>query len=686
MKTPPLLIGISLLVWGWQVELFGIALGLAVLLEVAYLLTWRWSLQTTKINRVGDGCSFAVLLLIGYAILSYSPAGAILAILKWLPLCLFPLIAIQYYSDQDKLPLTALSLQHRRRRDSQCRMDISHPYFVACLISASTGNRAPVLFYLIVFALWAWTLWLRRNPRFALAIWMAMMLLGGSGGFVIYSGLSQAHSALEEQFPAWLLAWFEPQPDPYQRSTALGSIGSLKLSSRIVLRVTATGQREAPGLLRMASYNLFDNNFWFTSRNAFTSLARQPLSTWNIRPSPKTGGNTVTILQQVGNDKTLLPLPLGAYQIRSLEASRVEGNFLGTIQATEVPATLQYNVAYYPAAESLSPVADDLSVPFGYNNALADIAAALGLSQLPVQQVPEKLQTYFNEQFDYSLVLKTRDTSLPPLIDFLRNTRSGHCEYFASATVLLLRQVGIPARYASGFSVQEYSPLENRFIVRKRHAHAWAIAYLNGRWQNVDTTPAIWREADAQQDSLLIGLYDVLSWGWLQIQQWLTKQEKETSGNPFAWLLLALCLLLVGPPHRQLARLWLHRRTGTLPGSANQSAGRDSECYRIADWCLSRGLVRTPGETLERWLKRNASVDANSDALLTKILALHARYRFDPAGLSSAERTKLRDLVEAWFQKRTRQQNPLRKVISKVTFLTLFALIILFIGCSNELL
>jgi transglutaminase-like putative cysteine protease len=507
-----------------------------------------------------------------------------------------------------------------------------------------------------------------------------MMVLGGSGGFIIHLGLSQAHSALEEQFPTWLLAWFEPQPNPYYRSTALGSIGSLKLSNRIVLRVTPIGQGAAPELLRMASYNLFEKNVWFTSSNAFKTLAKHPsLSTWNIRPFPKENGNTVTISQQVGNDKTLLSLPLGAYQIRSLEANRIERNSLGTIQATNVPATLHYRVAYYSAAEKLSPVTDDLRVPVGYDKPLADIATALGLRQLPVQQIPKKLQTYFNEQFTYSLALKTRDRSLPPLIDFLRNTRSGHCEYFASATVLLLRQVGIPARYASGFSVQEYSSLEDRFIVRKRHAHAWAIAYLDGRWQNVDTTPAIWREVDAQQNSLLTGLYDVLSWGWLQIQQWLTKQEEETGGNPLAWLPLALGLLLVEPLCRQLAGRWQRRQIETPPGSTLQGPGRDSECYRIADWCLSQGLERAPGETLERWLKGNASADTNSDALLTQILALHERYRFDPAGISPAERAKLRALVDAWFEKRTKQQNPLRNVISRMALLTLFALIILFV-------
>ena len=44
-------------------------------------------------------------------------------------------------------------------------------------------------------------------------------------------------------------------------------------------------------------------------------------------------------------------------------------------------------------------------------------------------------------------------TEATPLADFLLRTRSGHCEYYATATVLLLRAAGIPARYAHANAV-----------------------------------------------------------------------------------------------------------------------------------------------------------------------------------------------------------------------------------------
>jgi transglutaminase-like putative cysteine protease len=55
-----------------------------------------------------------------------------------------------------------------------------------------------------------------------------------------------------------------------------------------------------------------------------------------------------------------------------------------------------------------------------------------------------------------------------------------------------LRAAGIPARYAIGFSVSEYSPLEGAYVARRRHAYAWALAWLEGRWRDFDATPPDW--------------------------------------------------------------------------------------------------------------------------------------------------------------------------------------------------
>ena len=77
-----------------------------------------------------------------------------------------------------------------------------------------------------------------------------------------------------------------------------------------------------------------------------------------------------------------------------------------------------------------------------------------------------------------------------PTWHFLTSSRKGHCEYFASATVLLARALGIPARVVTGYRVFEYNAVGEYFMVRMRDAHAWSEVWVDGGWQTLDTTPA----------------------------------------------------------------------------------------------------------------------------------------------------------------------------------------------------
>lgn len=72
---------------------------------------------------------------------------------------------------------------------------------------------------------------------------------------------------------------------------------------------------------------------------------------------------------------------------------------------------------------------------------------------------------------------------------FLFESRRGYCMHFASAAVLILRAMGAPARYVSGFTVVPAPGQETD--VADRAAHAWVEVYVNGYgWYPVEVTPA----------------------------------------------------------------------------------------------------------------------------------------------------------------------------------------------------
>jgi hypothetical protein len=72
-----------------------------------------------------------------------------------------------------------------------------------------------------------------------------------------------------------------------------------------------------------------------------------------------------------------------------------------------------------------------------------------------------------------------------PVVEFLEDIKAGHCEYFASAGVLLLRSAGVPARYVTGFVCRERGAGRDHWISRRKDAHAWVEMFVAGKgWLN----------------------------------------------------------------------------------------------------------------------------------------------------------------------------------------------------------
>ena len=92
-----------------------------------------------------------------------------------------------------------------------------------------------------------------------------------------------------------------------------------------------------------------------------------------------------------------------------------------------------------------------------------------------------------------------------PVGYFLTQSRRGYCMHYASAAALMLRSLGIPARYTSGFTAE--SVPDREVNVPDRAAHAWVEIWLDGfGWYPVEVTPAAafdWYEhRDAQPSAV----------------------------------------------------------------------------------------------------------------------------------------------------------------------------------------
>ena len=272
----------------------------------------------------------------------------------------------------------------------------------------------------------------------------------------------------------------------------------------------------------------------------------------------------------------------------------------------------------------------------------------LRLPSVSPRQTLQTVSDYFVQHFRYSVFQPDRPVAVSPLEDFLLQSRSGHCEYFATATVLLLRQAGIPARYATGYAVQEFSRLENRYVVRHRHAHAWALAFVDGVWQALDTTPVSWVEAEQEAASWRQPISDLWSWAMFQVSGWWRANGKPVGRLSVVWLLIPLGLLVAWRFYT--AKRVAHPRTGRQrTPSRPVRPGEDSEFYALEKQLSDIGLGRNPWESIARWIQRIEAthiLPVTTDSLRA-LVSLHYRYRFDPEGIGAADREGLRSGVRA---------------------------------------
>ena len=217
------------------------------------------------------------------------------------------------------------------------------------------------------------------------------------------------------------------QTDPFKGQTSIGDVGELKLSDKIQFRVKA----DKPLLLHQASYDLYLGHNWTASARLFTP--KNPVS-----ESGKL--QKLEILQQL-NQQSVLALPDGTAKITGLDDADLQYTELGAVKASLPPRFARYQV-FYTGQRTGAPSQLDLQVPEQHLDWLQQVHGELKLEGQRPEAIAERIKTHFQRNFFYSLYLGSQTDSDLALKDFMLKRKAGHCEYFAVATVLLLRQCG----------------------------------------------------------------------------------------------------------------------------------------------------------------------------------------------------------------------------------------------------
>jgi hypothetical protein len=672
-----MLVGAALLFWGWQTGSLPVAAVLACILEGSRIVNQRWDFSEADLKRIWNLCSLLFIGALAMALIAdqgmglldnsprrNSPAARIAALNKtakamflffqWLPLVFFPVAAAQAYGYAHGIKLVTFSWFLRRRAlrsgaPDAGELNVSFPYFAVCVLAASTSTEHAEFFFAGMTILLVWALWTHRVRRFAPAITAAVILVICAGGYAGNYGMRELQRIVTALDSALLSRFSGRDFDPQRHRSLLGAIGRVKGSSKIVLWVKTDGAASPP-LLREACYDQFTSPVWHTSDREFNNtVSESDQATWLLVTNQPQ--QFVHISRMLPGGRGLLAFPNGAAELRRLPVFVLQTNTMAVLKAGSGPGYVSYDVGYTQGAGiDRPPTAEDERVSPKEEPVIGEIAAELNLAGLTAEN-PTKavhaVQKFFQQNFTYSTWLeppkRSRGTN-SPIARFLRETHKGHCEYFASATVLLLRQAKIPARYAVGYSVQEGA--RGKYVVRDRHAHAWCLAWINGSWTDVDTTPPSWSAIEAARAPW----WEPVSDAWTNFMKQFSRL-RWSGVNYRKYFMWALAPAVVG-----VAVLIYRRRQWTRSDALLTLKGKrfipglDSEFYLVADRLRELGFDRQPGEALGAWLVRIEASAPRNGVPLGDLLRLHYRYRFDPAGLQTDERRFLREKAKAWLE------------------------------------
>ncbi|HAN43810.1 MAG TPA: hypothetical protein DCP97_00315, partial [Ruminococcaceae bacterium] len=135
-----------------------------------------------------------------------------------------------------------------------------------------------------------------------------------------------------------------------------------------------------------------------------------------------------------------------------------------------------------------------LNVPENMSGELTRLAQKIVGNSKTTFEKAEKIRVYLAQNYSYNLTPPSSQKT-DSVYCFLFESKQGFCSHYASSMTLLLRTLGIPARYSTGYVVQtkdygEYAPTlgltEQNIIDRSgitvypRYAHAWCEVYFDG--------------------------------------------------------------------------------------------------------------------------------------------------------------------------------------------------------------
>ncbi|WP_426566290.1 transglutaminase TgpA family protein [Angustibacter sp. McL0619] len=303
-------------------------------------------------------------------------------------------------------------------------------------------------------------------------------------------------------------------PQTQQRSASSYLGGELDMRNRGELPSTPVAHVPAASALywRSGTLSRYDGVTWRATRGSISATAVPAQSGQYLiaaaladAADPSLRGrpvheDRVTMLAPASG---FLLVPGQAESVRTDQGSQVVVANGSLVYAAGTAGTsFGYSVAWTPAASATdepgpavssaaaaqSPPGDWLQLPPSVTARTRALATQVTGGATTRGEQVAMVEHYLSSTYPYRL-----DSPVPPpgqdAVDhFLFDARTGFCEQFAAAEVVLLRSLGVPSRMATGYAFG--SVQGDVRVLRGKDAHAWVEVWQPGSgWLTSDPTP-----------------------------------------------------------------------------------------------------------------------------------------------------------------------------------------------------
>ncbi len=283
-------------------------------------------------------------------------------------------------------------------------------------------------------------------------------------------------------------------------SMQVGNIASLALDESVAMRIRFEGRPPAQQYLyfRGPVLSSFDGREWRPPRFEFSSRYGSDKSGAKLAVSGVPVSYEVTL--EPTSQPWLFVMEAAAQSPALPGYQSVMGSDLQWRVDRPITDLVRYKAQSYPTfrhgpLQRVAGLQEFVDLPPGFNPRTRALAAELrndprhagaGTAGL-VRAALERLRSG-----GYSYTLDPGVYGQHTADEFWFDRKEGFCEHIASAFVILMRAMNIPARVVTGYQGGEPNTVDGFWVVRQSDAHAWAEVWQAGQgWVRVDPTSAV---------------------------------------------------------------------------------------------------------------------------------------------------------------------------------------------------